>query len=82
MVAPIPESHSSAVRLDLYIGMERFALSQMGEGCLFFENDVVLPGTAGELVAKVDSHEERWEVKWEKSDAPRKKIAVECRALE
>ncbi len=81
MIAPTPSGCSSQVRFELLAGTERFVPAQIGGGRIIFEHAVMLPGTNGELVAHIDDHQQRWELTWEASDAPRRRVDCEFREL-
>ena len=81
MVAPTRSGYSARVRLELWIGDERFALGQIGGGKFMLAHEAVIPGTTGEIVAHIDDHEQRWQATWEASDAPRRIVKAEFRQI-
>jgi hypothetical protein len=77
MVAPIPSGHSANVRLTLEAGGERFPLAQFGGDVLIFDRPLVLPGTAGQVVAEIDGNCQRWAVRWAPAAEPRDVVPTE-----
>ena len=81
MVAPTPSGYSAKVRLQLLIEGRPYPLGQIGGGKLIFDEPLVLPGNAGEVVASIDEHVQRWHVTWDPSAAPRQIVAAEFREV-
>jgi len=73
--------YSAHVQLELRVGGLRFPLAQIGGDRLVFDKPVVLPGTTGEVRARIDEHEERFAATWPASALPRDVLRAELRFL-
>jgi hypothetical protein len=82
MVAPPNSGYSARVRLELVIGEVRIPLAQAGGGRLMFGQEIVLPGTTGEVICHVDDRERRWRVTWEATSLPQRTVMAEFRDVE
>ena len=82
MVAPTPSGYSAEVRIELLAGTEHFFPAQIGSDQIFFDSDIILPGTEGDLTLSVDGHDRRWRVRWAVSSTPCRRVDAEFRELE